>query len=42
MTVNIFSQADTYIDRLSRLVKMDVEEHKEREGIVGLLYSISI
>lgn len=42
VTVNIFSQADTYIDRLSRLVEMDVEEHKEREGIVGLLYSISI
>lgn len=42
VTVNIFSQEETYIDRLSRLIDMDVEEHREREGIIGLLYSISI
>ncbi len=42
VTVNIFSQEKAYIDRLSRLADMDVEDHKEREGIVGLLYSISI
>lgn len=42
VTVNIFSQEKAYIDRLSRLVEMDVEEHSEREGIVGLLHSISI
>ncbi|MDE7177210.1 MAG: hypothetical protein K2O59_05285 [Lachnospiraceae bacterium] len=42
VTVNIFSQKEAYIDRLSRLADMDMEEHKEREGIVGLLYSISI
>lgn len=42
VTVNIFSQEDKYIDRLSRLWSMRVEEHKERERIVNLLYSISI
>jgi len=42
VTVHIFSQADAYIDRLSRLSAMDVEAHKNREGIVNLLYSISI
>lgn len=42
VTVNIFSQEVAYIDRLSRLSNMDVEDHKEKEGIVGLLYSISI
>lgn len=42
VTVNIFSQADPYIDRLSRLLEMDVKEHAQREGIIGLLYSVSI
>ncbi len=42
VTVNIFSQEDKYIDRLSRLAEMQVEDHKEREGIISLLYSISI
>ncbi len=42
VTVHIFSQADTYIDRLSRLADMDVEDHKNREEIINLLYSISI
>lgn len=42
VTVNIFSQEEAYIDRLSRLSDMDVQDHKEKEGIVGLLYSISI
>ena len=42
VTVNIFSQEDTYIDRLSRLSEMKVEEHPQNEGIVGLLYSISL
>ena len=42
VTVNIFSQVDKYIDRLSRLREMDVEDHKNREGIINLLYSISL
>lgn len=42
VTVHIFSQTDVYIDRLSRLVEMEVDEHRQREEIVGLLYSISI
>jgi len=42
VTVNIFSQEGPYIDRLSRLAEMGVEEHQQKEGIIGLLYSISI
>lgn len=42
VTVHIFSQADKYIDRLSRLQEMDVEDHKNREGIINLLYAISL
>lgn len=42
VTVHIFSQEDKYIDRLSRILDMQVEEHKNREGIVNLLYNISI
>lgn len=42
VTVHIFSQEDKYIDRLSRLSEMTVEKHPQNEGIVGLLYSISL
>ena len=42
VTVNIFSQDDKYVDRLSRLIDMQVEDHKDREGITNLLYDISI
>lgn len=42
VTVHIFSQEDSYIDRLSRLVELEAEEHKNREGIIGLLYAVSI
>lgn len=42
VTVNIFSQEDKYIDRLSRLRDMQVDEHKDREGIIDLLYAVSI
>ncbi len=41
VTVNIFSQEDKYIDRLSRLMAMDVDEHKDREGILQLEYNVS-
>lgn len=42
VTVQVFSQEDKYIDRLSRLSEMQVEDHKEQEGIINLLYDISI
>lgn len=42
VTVHIFSQEDKYIDRLSRLVDMDVAAHKNREGILQLLYDVSL
>lgn len=42
VTVNIFSQDDKYIDRLSRLTDMQADDHKDREGIINLLYDISI
>ncbi|MDE7247433.1 MAG: hypothetical protein K2N43_06065 [Lachnospiraceae bacterium] len=42
VVVNIFSQEDKYIDRLSRLAEMQEEEHKNQEGIVNLLYAVSL
>lgn len=42
VVVNLFSEEDTYIDRLSRLADMGVEDHKNREGIVNLLYAVSL
>ena len=42
MTVKIFSQSDKYIDRLSQLTKLNADDHKNREDIVNMLYSISI
>lgn len=42
VTVKIFSNADKYIDRLSQIKSLETEEHKNREGIINLLYSISL
>ena len=42
VTVKIFSQNEKYIDRISQLDKLDTEDNKSREEIIGLLYSISI
>lgn len=42
VVVNIFSQDDKYIDRLSRLVEMEEEAHRNQEGIVNLLYAVSL
>lgn len=42
VTVKIFSQNNKYIDRLSQLIELDTDEHKNRDGIIDLLYSISI
>lgn len=42
MTVKIFSQSSKYIDRLGQLIKLDASDHKNRDDIVNMLYSISI
>ena len=42
MTVKIFSQHDKYIDRLSQLAELNADEHRNREDIINMLYSISI
>lgn len=42
MTVNIFSQTEKYIDRLSRLRDLEADESKHREEILRLLYAISL
>lgn len=42
VTVKIFSQREKYIDRLSQLIGLDAADHKNREGIISLLFSISI
>ena len=42
VVVNIFSQEEPYIDRLSRLADMKEEDHKNREDIVKLLYAVSL
>lgn len=42
VVVHIFSQEDPYIDRLSRLAEMQEDEHKDQEGIVNLLYAVSL
>ena len=42
MTVKIFSQSNKYIDRLSQLTDLNVDEHKNQGEIINMLYSISI
>lgn len=42
VVVNIFSQEESYIDRLSRLLDIKEEDHKNREDIVNLLYAVSL
>lgn len=42
ITVKIFSNGNKYIDRLSQLRSLETEEHKNRDGIKNLLYSISL
>ena len=42
LTVKIFSQRDKYLDRLSQLVDLETDEHRNRQGIIDLLYSISL
>lgn len=40
VTVKIYSNTDKYIDRLSQIAGLDTEEHRNREQIMNLLYSI--
>lgn len=42
VTVKIFSQKDKYIDRLGQLTDLETDEHRNRQGIINLMYSISI
>lgn len=42
MTVKIFSHIDKYTDRLGQLTESSAEVHRNKDGIVSLLYSISI
>lgn len=42
VTVKFFSQVDKYTDRLSQLTILNTDEHKNRQGIIDLLYAISI
>ncbi len=42
VTVKIVSDREDYIDRLSRLEKTNPEECRERDGLISLLYSVSI
>lgn len=42
VVVNLFSEEDQYIDRLSRLAEMDEKPHKNKEDIVNLLYAVSL
>ena len=42
MTVKIYSQTSKYTDRLSQLIMLTAEEHKKKDGIISLLFSISI
>ncbi len=42
LTVKIFNNLDKYIDRLGQLAKLDVEEHRSKEEIIRMFYSISL
>lgn len=42
MTVKIFGDLEKYIDRLSQLDKLEIEELKCRDDIVRMFYSISL
>lgn len=42
VTVNIFSEEEKYIDRLSRLADLEVDSAQNKEDILRLLYAISL
>jgi len=42
MTVKIFDNLDKYIDRLGQLSKLETEEHRSRQELIQMFYSISL
>ena len=42
VTINIFSDGEKYIDRLSRLKDLEVDISKNKEDILHLLYAVSL
>lgn len=42
MTIKIFNNLEKYVDRLSQLTKSDIEDNKNRSGIIQTLRSISL
>lgn len=42
VTVKIYSNIDKYVDRLGQITALDTTEHKNRDQIIDLLYSIII
>ena len=42
MTIKIFHDLDKYIDRLGQLEKLEVEESKNKAGMMQMFYSISL
>lgn len=42
VTVKIFTNTGKYIERIGQLEKLETEDHKNLEGIISLLYSISL
>ena len=42
MTVKIFDNLTKYIDRLSQLEKLDVDEAKDRDDMIRMFYSITL
>lgn len=42
VTINIFSDEEKYIDRLSRLKDLEVDISKNKEDILHLLYAVSL
>lgn len=42
VTVKIFDHTEKYIDRLSQMEKLETDEHRKREDLIRLLYSISL
>ena len=42
MTVKIFDNLNKYIDRLSQLTKLDIEDPKDRDDMIRMFYSITL
>ena len=42
LTIKIFDNLEKYLDRLGQLVESNIEEQKNRDGIIRTFYSISL